>query len=88
MALIDCREATQLTSAELDRPLTRRERIRLSLHRLLCAPCRFYRRQLELLRNQAAKLAESSPDVGLDEQARERIRTHLRSAVANSRGAD
>lgn len=81
MALIDCREASQLTSAELDRPLTLRDRIRLGLHRLMCAPCRLYRRQLELLRRQAAKLPAAASDHRLDATARERIRARLRDAV-------
>ena len=81
MVLIDCREASLLTSAEPDRPLTLRELIGLHIHRLLCAPCRLYRRQLELLRRQAAKLPVASPDHRLDATARERIRARLRNAV-------
>lgn len=88
MALVDCREATQLTSAEFDRPLTLRERVRLNVHRLVCGPCRLYRRQLALLRRQAARLTASSPDVRLDERARDRIRAHLRNAIDNGSGAD
>lgn len=88
MALVDCREATQLTSAALDRPLTLRERVRLSVHRLLCAPCRLYRRQLDLLRSQAGKLDASAPDMRLNQHARERIRTHLRGAIDNEPGTD
>lgn len=93
MALVDCREATQLTSAEFDRPLTLRERLRLNVHRLVCGPCRLYRRQLALLRRQASRLTASSPDVRLpdvrlDERARDRIRAHLRDAIDHGSGAD
>jgi len=58
------------------------------VHRLMCGPCRVYRRQLELLRCHAAKLAASSPDIRLDGDARDRIRAQLRGAVDNKRGAD
>jgi hypothetical protein len=86
MALIDCREASQLTSAELDRPLTLGERVRLSVHRLMCAPCRIYRRQLVLLHRQVARLPAVSSDIRLDDSARERIQARLRDAIEREGG--
>ncbi|MHC4969193.1 MAG: zf-HC2 domain-containing protein [Planctomycetota bacterium] len=45
-----CRRATFLISASLDRGLTRRERLALRMHLLICGPCRLFQRQLRLLR--------------------------------------
>lgn len=80
--IVDCREATELTSAELDRPLTFRERARLTAHRIFCAPCRAYRRQLETLRGLATRLSDAPPagEEKLPDDARARIRERLRDA--------
>lgn len=80
--MIDCREASTLTSAELDRPLTSRERIRLALHRLFCAPCRAYRAQIAAMRSLATRLRDPEPPAGngLADDARDRIRERLRAA--------
>ncbi len=74
--MIDCERASTLTLAEQDRRLGLRERIALALHRLVCAPCRFYRRQMDALRRAAAGL-EEPPASGLDDAARRRIRERL-----------
>ena len=47
--MIMCREATQLMSLSLDRPLNRRECLRLRLHTMMCRPCRRCQAQFELL---------------------------------------
>ncbi|MHC5005623.1 MAG: zf-HC2 domain-containing protein, partial [Planctomycetota bacterium] len=46
-----CRRATELISQGMDRPLTRRERIGLHVHLMLCRPCRVFRRQVRWLRD-------------------------------------
>ncbi len=78
--MIDCSEATRLTAATPERPLSLGERIGLALHRLLCPPCRFYRRQLEAMRRAARDLEAGAPDAGLGDDARARIREKLRRA--------
>lgn len=47
---MNCKEATRLMSQELDRHLTRRERLALSLHNLICNGCHRYRKQMAFLR--------------------------------------
>lgn len=47
---LTCLEATRLAARGMDGPLTFRERVKLSMHSLLCGYCRNYRRQLRLLR--------------------------------------
>lgn len=45
-----CRRATFLISTSLDRPLTRRERLGLRIHLIVCPACRRYRKQVRRLR--------------------------------------
>lgn len=78
--MVDCREASALTSAEFDRKLSFNERLRLGIHRLLCGPCRLYRRQMALLRARAGLLAETQATSTLDDEARARIRARLRGS--------
>ncbi|NNF42738.1 MAG: zf-HC2 domain-containing protein [Phycisphaerales bacterium] len=83
---MSCRRATQLISESMDRPLTRRERVALRVHIVICGSCRRYRRQLARLRTALERLAatsemataEGAPAV-LSPEARTRIRDALRS---------
>ena len=77
--MFKCQEASQLTSAEFDRTLSFSERLRLGLHRLICGPCRLYRRQMALLRAQVERLAKTHTTTTLDDAARARIRARLRA---------
>jgi hypothetical protein len=47
--MLNCRQATQLLSEDQDRLLTRRERLALRLHTLLCASCANFRKQMGFL---------------------------------------
>ena len=47
---VTCREASELLSHMQDRPLTRRERVRLRLHLAICTYCSRFARQLSFLR--------------------------------------
>ena len=46
-----CREASELLSQAQDRPLTLREKFALHVHLPLCAACRNFRTQLDVLRS-------------------------------------
>ena len=48
--LVSCREVTRLVSQLADRPPTRFERFRLSLHLAACDACAAFERQMALLR--------------------------------------
>jgi hypothetical protein len=47
---VTCREASELLSQMQDRPLTRRERIRLRLHLAICNHCSRFARQMAFMR--------------------------------------
>ena len=53
---LNCRAASRLISAGLDRPLTTGEHLKLRMHLLLCGNCRQFSQQLALLQ-QAARRA-------------------------------
>ena len=60
---LTCREATRLAANAMDRPLTFRERVKLSLHNLLCSYCRSYMRQLRFVRKwvRRMRVPDASP---------------------------
>jgi predicted anti-sigma-YlaC factor YlaD len=47
--MLDCRQASQLISQSLDRPLTLRERFVLKLHLFICEFCRQFRQHMQTL---------------------------------------
>ncbi|WP_417526679.1 zf-HC2 domain-containing protein [Marinomonas shanghaiensis] len=48
--MIRCKQATQMLSEKLDRPLSNKEKINLAMHTAICSPCRQFGRQMETLR--------------------------------------
>ncbi|MGR0279207.1 zf-HC2 domain-containing protein [Marinomonas dokdonensis] len=48
--MMKCKEATQLLSEKLDRPLDRKEKLALAMHTAMCPPCRQFGKQMEDLR--------------------------------------
>jgi Putative zinc-finger len=48
--MLDCRQASQLISQSLDRPLTLRERLALKLHLIICEFCKRFSQQVQTLR--------------------------------------
>jgi hypothetical protein len=74
-----CDRAAALASESYDRALSRSERIALTLHRLICGPCRRLRRQLATLRQAMTRLADevdpTTPPIlpALPDSARARI---------------
>ena len=75
-----CRDAARMLSEQEARPLSRPERLGLSVHLLICRSCRRYRRSALLLRSLLRKAALTgalnSPDK-LPPQARDRICDNL-----------
>ncbi|MEJ2576812.1 MAG: zf-HC2 domain-containing protein [Gammaproteobacteria bacterium] len=51
--MLNCHHATQLMSQELDRELTRRERLALRFHVMICSGCSNFRRQMAFIRRAA-----------------------------------
>jgi len=69
----------------MERPLTRRERIGLRLHLLICRSCKAFHRQIRQLEalvhrrfGEPDETPAGSPDDALSPEARERIATRLR----------
>jgi hypothetical protein len=56
---LTCHEATRLAANAMDRPLTFRERVKLSMHGLLCSYCRNYMRQLRFVRKWVRHMSSS-----------------------------
>ena len=48
--MLTCKQASQVISQSLDRPLTARERFALSLHLLICKYCKRFSQQVQTLR--------------------------------------
>ena len=75
----NCRQASQLQSEGMDRPLTFLEGLGLRLHLLLCKWCRRYGKQLKFLRSAAHQCEDHQPPQKLSPEARERIKHRLQS---------
>jgi hypothetical protein len=77
---VHCREASRLISDAQDRTLSPLESTGLSIHLVLCAPCRRYRNQLALLRRlmHATAISKDADDAAqLSTDAKARIHRHL-----------
>jgi len=66
--MLSCKEVTHLISQSQDRSLTRSERMRLRVHLAVCAGCRNFSSQLELIRKACRRLAQGeAPLEGRDD---------------------
>ena len=77
---VNCRDASELALADCDRPLERSERIRLRVHRYLCAACRTYQQQLEVIQEVARGFRDSPAEMG-DAKLSGDSKSRLRSAM-------
>ena len=70
-----CKAASELTSINQDRALSIKERVSLFIHRMICAPCRAYKKQMHLLQRELGKVSEEDKpaNVSLNDDARRRI---------------
>ena len=84
--MISCRQAAELISLSLERPLGWRQRLALWLHLGICNLCRRFRRQMRLVQRagEAANEPDHAPAVGLPEASRERIKQALRGRHGGS----
>lgn len=48
--MLSCKQASQIISQSLDRPLTMRERFALKLHLLICKYCKRFSQQIHSIR--------------------------------------
>jgi len=55
---LSCDESSRLVSDRLERPLSRPERLAVRMHLMVCARCRRFRRNLNLLRDLLRRRSE------------------------------
>jgi hypothetical protein len=70
--MLSCREATEVCSAEMERPLRLGEQVSLRAHLLICSGCTQFRRQIKTLHQVMQAYAEGRgmpADAGPDEPA-------------------
>jgi len=60
--MIKCKQATQMLSEKLDRPLSAKEKMSLAVHTAICPPCRLFGKQMETIR-EISKSYTKTPDV-------------------------
>jgi predicted anti-sigma-YlaC factor YlaD len=80
--MLTCKQASQLISQSLDRPLTLTDRLRLRLHLVICDACMHFKQQMAVLQTVLRRLreqTESDDGVTLAEPAKARIRQRLAS---------
>lgn len=58
--MLSCQDASRLNSQSQDRRLTRRERLGLSLHLLICKGCREFARRLQTMRKACQQLEDAT----------------------------
>ena len=56
--MLNCKEVTEVCSAEMERPLRLGEQVLLRTHLMMCTGCSEYRRQLKTLRQVMQAYAE------------------------------
>ena len=74
--MLSCKGASQLISQSNDRRLTRRERLALRFHLLICVVCKRFSRQLDMISSAVKRMrnkAEANTEVQLPPEARQRI---------------
>lgn len=78
--MMNCKQASEMASQQLDRELGLRQRVGLKLHLLMCRYCRTYARQLAFLHRAAPKLEsiiEECNDITLPPERKKRMRQSL-----------
>lgn len=86
---LSCEQAGLLTSDALDRPLTRRERLGLTLHRAMCDRCAALARDFAAMRAKLQRLAaglnaEHLPVPPLDETRLAEMRAAVAAAASRA----
>ena len=56
--MMNCKQATALMSQGQDRALTRRERLSLRIHTMICKGCNNYNKQLAFIRDTMQRLRD------------------------------
>ena len=79
-----CRRATQLASNAMDRPLTRNERIAFRFHLLICAYCRRFRQQIQIIRSLLRRQSQGGSNSGELFMLNPDVRARIKDALQRS----
>jgi len=71
--MLNCKQAIELSSTQLDKPLPWLQRWRLRLHLLLCKSCQRYMQQIRFIQKAAQTLDQHYKEILLPDPARKRI---------------
>ena len=73
--MLICKGASQLISQSIDRALTRRERLALRFHLLICDVCKRFRKQLVIISAAVSRMRNSAedPEIQMPPEVRQRI---------------
>ncbi len=85
--MLSCKNASQIISQSLDRPLTIRERFALQLHLLICKYCKRFSQQLQTLRvnlKLTASAIENDDTIIMPASAKQRITDLIAANSAQS----
>lgn len=58
--MINCQEATMLSSKRIEEKLGMIESFKLKLHLMLCKPCSFFAKQVEIINSTLKKISNNS----------------------------
>ena len=82
-----CKVASELTAIEGHRRLSLSERISLGIHRVICAPCRAYKKQFRHFNKAMQQINEQdvSRKFNMDDQVRQRISDKMKQSQQETR---
>lgn len=86
---LSCRSFTRMASEKHERPLSKGERFRQAIHRLMCRMCRIHERRMDrmhLLVREMANDPDHPPHEELSPEARKRIIEAMREATVGQDG--
>lgn len=80
--MLSCKQASQIISQSLDKPLSWSDRMKLKFHLSICDACTNFYRQLGLLKNAIDRMkheTENDPSIQLTVDAKARINQVINS---------
>ena len=85
--MLTCKQASQLISQSLDRPLSLTDRIKLRFHLFICDACTAFKKQLDQLRAAILRLRSTTEDdnsIQLPLDAKARIANRVSANIESS----
>ena len=78
--MLNCKTVSELTSVDQHRSLSLFERVSMTIHRMICAPCSAYKKQMDVMNEQLFEIkdVDIKTKTVLSDDARRRIQEKLR----------